>query len=162
MINKKEFGNRLRKIRKERGFSQAELAETIQISIQSLSYYENGKVLPALDYLHDIAAILNVSIDYLLFGEAYAKQLINDERIKDYKTFVNKTLNLIDTGLVNLKIQEGPYLPKAILLQIDSPLLFTVYKDIKKYVDERDKLNQSTYRLLVNSILDSYNEDINQ
>nr|MCR5564553.1 helix-turn-helix domain-containing protein [Gammaproteobacteria bacterium] len=83
MINKKEFGNRLRKIRKERGFSQAELAETIQISIQSLSYYENGKVLPALDYLHDIAAILNVSIDYLLFGEAYAKQLINDEIIKD-------------------------------------------------------------------------------
>ena len=162
MINNKEFGIRLRKARKERGFSQAELASTIQISIQSLSYYENGKVLPAVDYLHDIAAVLNVSVDYLLFGDEYAKQLINDERIVDYKTFVNKTLNLIDTNLINLKIQEGPFLPKAILLQIDDPLLFTIYNDIKKYVDEKDKLNSSTYRLLINNILDSYNKEINQ
>lgn len=160
MINQKEFGKRLRETRKSKKLTQENLSKLAQISIQSISKYENGEVLPTLEYLHDIAAILNVSIDYLIYGNKVNRELINTDRITDYKTFVNKTLNLIETDLVSLKLQEGPFLPKAVLLQIDDPTFFNIFKEIKKYVDDRDKLDTSTYNLIIDNILDNINKPI--
>ncbi|PID47046.1 MAG: transcriptional regulator [Proteobacteria bacterium] len=54
----KEFGYFVKKIRKEKGISQRELCEDVQISRATLSAFENGKgevgfrkVLQVIDYL---------------------------------------------------------------------------------------------------------------
>lgn len=63
---KDAFGERLARIRKERGFTQVELADKIG-SIQAiLSDYERGKSKPSSDMLAALALALEVSCDELL------------------------------------------------------------------------------------------------
>ena len=60
------FSNRLIELRKERNITQAELAEGVKISRQSIAMYERGARLPDIDILKRIAAFFNVSCDFLV------------------------------------------------------------------------------------------------
>ena len=60
------LGERIRQLRKEAGWSQAELAERVGTDSQRISRYENGRITPSLDAIVRIAEALNVSIDHLL------------------------------------------------------------------------------------------------
>ena len=62
----KELGERLRELRNANGFSTADVAKYIDISQSNISYYENGKTAPSLSTLIKIAAMYDVSADYLL------------------------------------------------------------------------------------------------
>ena len=64
-----ELYEKIRKIRKARGFSQEELGNRLSekgISRQSISDWENGYTEPRLDNIRDLAKVLNVSYDSLL------------------------------------------------------------------------------------------------
>jgi transcriptional regulator with XRE-family HTH domain len=60
------LGERIRELRKEHGWSQAELGKLIGTDSQYVSRYENGRITPSADALIRIAAALEVSTDYLL------------------------------------------------------------------------------------------------
>ncbi len=60
------LGKRLLALRKEKGFSQEELAELIGTSQKQVSKYETGKNDPTGMVLHNMAAALNTTTDYLL------------------------------------------------------------------------------------------------
>jgi transcriptional regulator with XRE-family HTH domain len=60
------LGERIREIRKERGWSQAQLGKLIGTDSQYVSRYENGRISPSVDALVRLAAALEVSTDYLL------------------------------------------------------------------------------------------------
>lgn len=60
-----DFGQRLQKLRKQRGLTQKMLAERINKSLSAVSSYETNAQMPPLDVLISIAAVLNVSLDYL-------------------------------------------------------------------------------------------------
>lgn len=64
------FGNRLRKLREARGFSQRELAERVGIEFVQISRYERGQALPNLESLMALADGLRVDVNVLLRGEA--------------------------------------------------------------------------------------------
>ena len=64
----------LRKIRKQRKFSQQKVAMDLNISRESLSYYENGKREPSLALLLSMSQYFNVSINYLITGEEFKKR----------------------------------------------------------------------------------------
>lgn len=61
----KIFGERLRKLREEKGLTQAQLADTLHISRAALGYYENGRA-PTIDVLDKVAATFDVPLDYLM------------------------------------------------------------------------------------------------
>ena len=64
-----ELYEKIRMIRKARGFSQEELGNRLSekgISRQSISDWENGYTEPRLDNIRDLAKVLNVSYDSLL------------------------------------------------------------------------------------------------
>lgn len=67
-----ELSDKIRILRKARGFSQEGLGENLSrvssfgISRQSISDWENGKTEPKLDNIRDLAKVLNVSFDVLL------------------------------------------------------------------------------------------------
>lgn len=65
---KTEIGQRIRQLRLLNDYTQAEFAETIDISINFLSEIENGKKGLSQDTLAKICQQLNVSSDYILFG----------------------------------------------------------------------------------------------
>lgn len=64
-----EFGKRLRTARKNAGMTQEQLAEKLILSVDSISRIENGKVMCMPEHLVHICEILNVTSDYLYFGE---------------------------------------------------------------------------------------------
>lgn len=60
------FSEKLQKLRKERGVSQEELSEILNVSRQSISKYENGTSEPNFEKLLILSKYFNVSLDELL------------------------------------------------------------------------------------------------
>lgn len=71
------FADNLRLIRKEKGLTQEELAEMLQVSRQAVSKWEAGSGYPETDKLLAISKKLNVSLDYLMDNEP---QKVNEEQ----------------------------------------------------------------------------------
>ena len=65
-MNQINFGQRLRQCRKEKGFSQEEVAERIGVSAQAISKWEKGEVLPDLFHFQILVQFYHVSADSLL------------------------------------------------------------------------------------------------
>ena len=61
-----ELGNKIAKKRKDLGLTQAEFAEEMMVTRQTVSRWEAGTVMPDIDKIGDIASYLGVSCDYLL------------------------------------------------------------------------------------------------
>lgn len=61
--------NRLRVLRAERAWSQATLAEQLEVSRQTVNAIENGKYDPALPLAFRIAALFNQSIEEIFTPE---------------------------------------------------------------------------------------------
>lgn len=67
MVNIKNcFQERLRELRKGKGFTMEKMADELGISSGSISNYENGQRLPDIEVAAKIADYFGVSIDYLL------------------------------------------------------------------------------------------------
>ena len=62
------LGARIAALRRQAGFSQAELAQRLRISASAVGMYEQGRREPAVDLLVSLADIFGVSVDYLLTG----------------------------------------------------------------------------------------------
>ncbi len=60
------LGEHIKALRKEAGWSQAELGDKVGTDSQRISRYENGRITPSLDAIVRIAQAFNVSLDYLL------------------------------------------------------------------------------------------------
>ena len=61
-----EIGNKIAKKRKDAGLTQAEFAQKLSVTRQTVSRWESATVMPDIDKIGDIASILGVSCDYLL------------------------------------------------------------------------------------------------
>lgn len=64
-LNKK-IGERIIQLRKEKGWSQADLARACGKDRQAVEKLENGKVNPTLFSLYEIASCLEVSLTQLM------------------------------------------------------------------------------------------------
>lgn len=69
------LAERLRELRVEAGWSQAELADKIGSDGRQVSRYENGRITPSLEALVRIAQTFNVSLDYLVVPDAPRRPL---------------------------------------------------------------------------------------
>jgi sugar/nucleoside kinase (ribokinase family) len=69
-MEKMNFGNTIRKLRKKCGFTQTELAERLSISDKAVSKWESGSGYPDIALLPALSDTLGVTIDYLLRGNA--------------------------------------------------------------------------------------------
>ena len=61
-----DFGARVRRLREDRGLSQAALAKKLGVGPQTVCRYENNLQSPSLERTKQIAVILRTSIDYLV------------------------------------------------------------------------------------------------
>jgi transcriptional regulator with XRE-family HTH domain len=111
-----QLAENIKQIRKERSWTQAELAEKAGLASVQVGRYENGKSIPTIEILSKIADALNVSIDFLVNGtaEAQAIQHIQDKELlklfasveeleKEDKSVVKM---LIDAFITKRKLQK--------------------------------------------------------
>lgn len=67
--------DRVHQLRKERGWSQAELASRIGADAGQISRYEHGRITPSADAVVRLAEVFDVSTDYLLVETAPRRPL---------------------------------------------------------------------------------------
>ena len=61
-----DFGDSMKRLRLKRGLLQKDLSDRLNVSIQTISGYENNSARPSLDNAIELARILNTSLDYLM------------------------------------------------------------------------------------------------
>ncbi|WP_297871449.1 helix-turn-helix domain-containing protein [uncultured Oscillibacter sp.] len=64
-----KLDEKLVSLRKKKGITQAELAETVQVSRQAVSKWESGGSLPSTENLRALSRLYGVPMDYLLNEE---------------------------------------------------------------------------------------------
>jgi transcriptional regulator with XRE-family HTH domain len=64
-----DLGRYLREIRKQRRLTQQQLAELLDVQQRVISRWETGVAKPHLNHIVQLAKVLEVSLDRLVFGE---------------------------------------------------------------------------------------------
>ena len=101
----KTIGNRIADLRNEKRMTQSELAELLHISDKAVSKWENTDSCPDISLLPALSDIFEVSIDYLVRGEAFKPQKIFFGSPYDNRNKINEC-NLVD-GLNKYYLQRG-------------------------------------------------------
>lgn len=65
-----EFNNKLYELRKQKGFSQEELANRLNVSRQTVSKWEVGDSTPDMEKLVAISDLFGISLDELVLDKA--------------------------------------------------------------------------------------------
>lgn len=119
-MEKFNFGNRLKELRKSVGITQAQLADSLHERRATLSNYENKNVYPGFNMLIKLADYFHVSVDYLT-GRTDDYE-INSEKVEDI---------LYWTRIVNpLPYKDNEYGIYA--LSQDTDIEFYNLSDLKK------------------------------
>jgi transcriptional regulator with XRE-family HTH domain len=115
MLNKTEFSDRLKDLRKRKGISQGELAELIEVHFTQVSRYERGETKPNAEAMTKLAKALDTTVDFLMNGTTddvvkdagLEKELISRfKEVQDLETEEKKTvLSLMDAYIAKTKIQ---------------------------------------------------------
>ena len=74
----KSMGDRMKSKRFPLGYTQERVAELTDISFSTYSKIENAIQSPSLDTLIRISIVLDISMDYLIFGNENIKKDIDD------------------------------------------------------------------------------------
>ncbi|MEG2288822.1 MAG: helix-turn-helix transcriptional regulator [Clostridium sp.] len=74
------FGEKLQKIRKDKGLSQEQLAGLLNVSRQAVSKWESGQTYPELDKLITLSDLFNISLDELVKNKNIEVSYNNEEK----------------------------------------------------------------------------------
>ena len=96
------LGTRLVELRKKYNFTQADIGEKLNVSVQAVSKWENDLSLPDYDYLIKLADLFNTSIDELLGRK---KETVRQEENKDKNKLLFKiSIKSADGDTVNVNL----------------------------------------------------------
>lgn len=133
MKNSATFAERLFSLMQERGLSQVQLADALEIKKQSINNYLKGRSRPELDVLMRFADFFECSVDYLLGRDAGLIQTVSDTRLE--------VLGNLDCALGTITEDEGTYLVEGL-----KNLVYAV--SVSKANPERRNFIQATGKLL--------------
>ena len=105
------FSELLATARKDKGFTQSDVAEKLNVSFQAVSLWERGETAPEIDKLVAIASLYQVSLDWLLTGkmeervlfdfqDSLSDRLFNEDRMYTYVKTYASVKNLYQTSKV--------------------------------------------------------------
>ena len=104
-MNDYKFGNFLFQLREQKGMTQAQLAQMLNVTAAAVSKWENGESKPRIETLFSLAQILGVSAEELMAGERKMQQAPvseQEEQEQKQKLFLSQTENLL-TAQVRLR-----------------------------------------------------------
>lgn len=114
------LGEKIFKLRKEKGISQEALAEQIGTTRQAISKWENNQGFPETEKLLQLSNIFEVSTDYLLKDEKTVKN--SEER----GYYVSKEMSI---GFIANQKKLGLYLALGVMLCIFAGMPYTLFLD---------------------------------
>lgn len=97
-----KFCEKLQKLRKEKGYSQEELADLLDVSRQSVSKWESGTTYPEMDKLLSLCKIFNVTLDDLTNDEV-SGDTIKEKSRNNFSNLVYALLDMINKSIEMFK-----------------------------------------------------------
>lgn len=120
---RKAFGARLKQLRKQKEWTQKELAGKVDVRSSQLNKYESGIHTPPVDKLLLLAEVLDTSVDYLLTGDASEDVPLHNTRLLErFRALLDfeaddqeAVIKLIDAMIVKRKVEGAvqPFEKKA-------------------------------------------------
>lgn len=118
-MNQKVIGKFISTCRKDKGLTQMQLAEKLNITNRAVSKWETGKSIPDASIMLDLCEILDISVNELLSGERIAME--NYQKRADENMIKMKKQN----EAVNKSARAGFGATLILLLVLN---FFNVYK----------------------------------
>lgn len=81
VVLRKQFGARLKVLRKQKNWAQKELAAMVGVRFEQLNKYESGLNIPPAEMLVKLAGAVDVSVDFLLTGNAMEDSPLASSRL---------------------------------------------------------------------------------
>ena len=96
-MEQKKIGSFLKELRKEKGITQEQLAERINVSGRTVSRWETGSNMPDISLLIEIAEFFEVSIPEIINGERKSETMKEEvrevaEKLSDYAGAEKETI----------------------------------------------------------------------
>ena len=120
IINNKKFGQFILKLRKEKGWTQLELAEKLNITDKAVSKWERGTGFPDIKMIEPLAEVFNVSILEIMQSERIPGQTIPKDNASEA---IN---NVIDVVAFQRKIERRNIIITATAFSTLIMLLFLI------------------------------------
>ena len=70
----------IKKLREEKGMTQDELAEKLNVTRQAVSNWETGKTQPDIETLTRLAEIFDVSVERIIYGSERKEKIVHINR----------------------------------------------------------------------------------
>ncbi len=102
-MNNTDTGKLIYELRKERGMTQLQLAELMNISDKTVSKWERGLGCPDVSLLHALSEIFNVDLSALISGRITPNNTLNGS-IKNLKIYICPNCGNILTSLAETSI----------------------------------------------------------
>lgn len=128
---KETIGMRIQQARKQKGFTQSELADKLYVSAQAVSKWENNQASPDITMLSSLSEILGVTIDYLINGQKESETVLKVEEKKN-----------IEDMILKVKILDG-----ETKVNVNIPLvLLTIVKDLDSLISVDNEMVSNTIK----------------
>lgn len=113
-----EFANRLADLRKEKGYSQEDLAGKLGVSRQAISKWERGEATPDSDNLIALSSLYGVSLDELVHQKRGEGKVLDDktEDDEEKEPETEKEKKEMDPRIKRLRLIEGIVTPSLALV----------------------------------------------
>ena len=146
------IGKTIATLRKEKGWTQVELAEKLQVSDKAVSKWEKDDAFPSVEFFPVLAELFEVNIDYLMTGKEIEPKIITMSKAELCAKNDNPTL------LNDIKIESKDENGKNIIdyiVQYESLKVFSAICD-----KHRKMLNKMDFKTLFKFSLIANRTDI--
>ena len=79
---KHKIGDTIAKLRKEKGWTQNELAEMLKVSDKAISKWESNKGDPSIEFLPVMSELFGVTLDYLMTGKEQEEKIVTMSKLE--------------------------------------------------------------------------------
>ena len=104
-----ELHDRLHELRKKNGYTQAELAEKLGVSRQSISNWELGNIVPSTSRLKKISELYSVPLETLLRDDVSGEQKKDDENATNIESVSSESDPVANEDTVAKKRHKKKY-----------------------------------------------------
>lgn len=131
---KMKFCEKLQKLRKEKGYSQEQLADMLDVSRQSVSKWESGTTYPEMDKLLSLCKIFEITLDDLTNDEISTNN-IKEKSKNNLSNFVYAILDIINKSIEMFKSMDKKEIIKCITELCILFIILVILKLPFNYID---------------------------
>lgn len=126
------IGAVIKELRRNKGIKQEELADILQVSVQTVSRWENEVNYPDLSMLPQLSAFFQVTTDYLLGVE---RSNTMAKLLKTVETFEVNSKQEAEEMLLKFRREQFPILKAHEIMEVEGKIILEVTKEFNADVD---------------------------